>query len=90
MQSKHITYHTISLLFSVNPDIRRVAVLFGTTVAVAIKIMKRSGFKSFHRAQDQGGEKAFNRRNTSGISRIKRFSPTRILGPRGGFETTSR
>jgi glutaredoxin len=49
----------------------------------------RSGFKSFNRAQDQGGENTFNRRNTSGISRIKRFSPTLRLGSRGGFETTS-
>jgi hypothetical protein len=49
----------------------------------------RSGFKIFNRAQDQGGEKPFNRRNTSGISRIKRFFPTPRLGSRGGFETTS-
>ncbi len=49
-----------------------------------------SGFKTFNRAQDQGGENTFNRRNMPGISRIKRFSPTQRLGSRGGFEATSK
>jgi hypothetical protein len=56
---------------------------------VAHKSISGSGFKTFNRAQDQGGEKPFNRGHTSGISRIERFSPTPILGSRKGFETTS-